>query len=790
MRSEVLVQGIPTAGRVAPSRRRRRHGLVLAVACLALVVACSVASFAATAHAGGYRLAGGGLSADLGQGASPMTDALTQQGGKLVGDCTSGCANEGTGEIGEGEFGESVAVSADGNTALVGAPEDNGGVGAVWVFTRSEGVWTEQAELVGDCTSSCANEGTGEATSSSGGGHFGSSVALSADGDTALIGGVYDNFAEGAAWVFTRSAGMWTQQGAKLVGDCTSSCAHEGTGETTGAGMAGDFGISVALSADGNTALIGAENDANDGAAWVFTRTGGEWAQQGSKLTGNEEVGEGRFGFSVALSGDGNTALIGGYGDGGSATELGAAWVFTRTGGVWTQQGAKLVGDCTSNCAHEGTGEIETQHPHDFGNFGDSVALSGNGDTALIGGPGDNGDFGAVWVFARSAGAWSQLGPKLVGDCTGSCANEGTGASGDGDFGDSVALSADGDTALIGAPFDGTPHFNTGAAWVFARAGGAWVQQGAKLVGDCTGNCANEGTGETEEANFAWSAALSADGSTALIGAPTDKGSAATYKHGAVWAFEVTGTPGISSASNLSFGSQTTGQPGPVLWLEVESSGQAQLTFTGPAQIGGADAGDFTIPAGDDQCEGKALEPGQVCSIGVQFTASENGSRSATLGFGANNTTTPPATVSLTGTGVAANSGTAGSNGINGTDGAQGPTGSQGLVGPTGTQGPTGPQGPAGKVELVTCTKVGKKQKCTTKIVSGPVKFTAAAAATKATLSRNGRVLAIGTVRRLNGQIEFLSSNPRVLARGRYTLTIARKAGRHITETREAITIS
>ncbi len=347
-------------------------------------------------------------------------DPLIQQGGKLVGDCMSNCANEGTGEIGEGGFGESMAVSANGNTALVGASGDNGGVGAVWVFTRSEGVWMEQTKLVGDCTTNCANEGTGEITSSAGGGHFGSSVALSADGDTALIGGIYDNFAEGAAWVFTRSGGVWTQQGAKLVGDCTSSCAHEGTGESSGEGMAGDFGISVALSADGNTALIGAENDSNVGAAWMFTRSNGEWTQQGSKLTGKEEVGESRFGFSVALSADGNTALIGGNRDGGDATELGAAWVFTRSDGAWTQQGAKLVGDCTSSCAHEGTGEFEILDPHDFGDFGFSVALSADGDTALIGAPGDNGDTGAVWVFSRSGGAWAQLGPKLVGDCTSS----------------------------------------------------------------------------------------------------------------------------------------------------------------------------------------------------------------------------------------------------------------------------------------------------------------------------------------------------------------------------------
>ena len=130
-----------------------------------------------------------------------------------------------------------------------------------------------------------------------------------------------------------------------------------------------------AFSADGNTALIGAWNDDNvlpgndhysgKGAAWVFTRSGSTWTQQGEKLIGWGETGEGKFGTSVALSADGDTALIGGWNDNSSK---GAAWVFTRTGEVWTQQGEKLIGG----------GEAGE------GRFGVSVALSADGDTALI----------------------------------------------------------------------------------------------------------------------------------------------------------------------------------------------------------------------------------------------------------------------------------------------------------------------------------------------------------------------------------------------------------------------
>ena len=165
-------------------------------------------------------------------------DPFVQQGGKLTG----------SGESGEGLLGFSVALSSNGNTALVGGPGDSGKAGAAWVFTRSEGKWTQQQEL----------KGSGE----SGSGEFGSGVALGAEGNTALIGGPSDNGEAGAAWVFTRSGSTWTQQGSKLTG----------SGEVG----KGEFGFSVALeSKEGNTALIGGRGDNSMvGAAWVFTRSG------------------------------------------------------------------------------------------------------------------------------------------------------------------------------------------------------------------------------------------------------------------------------------------------------------------------------------------------------------------------------------------------------------------------------------------------------------------------------------------------------------------------------------
>jgi hypothetical protein len=440
-------------------------------------------------------LLGAAIPDGLASGSAP----LLQQGPKLTG---------GEGSV-EDRFGRSVALSADGDTALVGGPRDSSEAGAVWVFVRTGSTWTQQAKLTG-----------GEEP---GAGHFGRSVALSADGDTALIGA--PNGGGGAAWVFTRvgsgAGATWTQQ-AKLTG-----------GGESGSGW---FGQSVALSADGQTALIGGFVDHSDaGAAWVFARSGSTWEQQGAKLTGgDEESGEGEFGWSVALSAEGGTALIGGRKD---DEGVGAAWVFTRVGSgagaTWTQQGAKLTGGEES-----GVGE-----------FGQSVALSAEGDTALIGGFHDGAGAGAAWVFTRTgsgAGAsWAQQGAKLTG----------AGEAGSGYFGDAVALTPDGETALVGGVRDDGQR---GAAWLFARSGSGdgstWAQQGEKLTG---------GPEESGKGEFGWSVAFSADGGTALVGGIRDSNWA-----GAVWVFgneppaPEPPPPGSTSSGVTTSGTQTPAPDG------------------------------------------------------------------------------------------------------------------------------------------------------------------------------------------------------------------------------------
>ena len=388
----------------------------------------------------------------------------------------------GVGADGSANLGMSVALSAEADTAIVGGPGPNGAdrlrspsigpAGAAWVFANRGGAWIQQGDkLVGS---------TGE----NGGGLWsqGASVGLSGDGNTVLVGGPSDDRTMGAAWVFTRSGGAWTQQGNKLVGT--------GVDRQREPPMSAGQGISVALSADGNTAIVGGWRAE---AAWIFTRSGKIWTQQGARLVGTGAVGSARQGMSVALSADGNTAIVGGWSDN---SRTGAAWIFTRSGGVWTQQGRKLVGTGAVGSACQGM----------------SVALSADGNTAIVGGPGDSprdrsvpfglGAAGAAWVFTRSAGVWTQEGDKLVS----------AGATGSARQGASVALSADGNTAIVGGVSDDR---GVGAASIFMRNRDRWTQ-GKRLVG--TGAMAVS------------SVSISADGSVAMVGGSNISGGV-----GAAW---------------------------------------------------------------------------------------------------------------------------------------------------------------------------------------------------------------------------------------------------------------
>ncbi len=264
-------------------------------------------------------------------------------------------------------FGTAVAIAGD--TIVVGAPfhavEGNMGQGAAYVFARSGGSWVAQgATLVAE------NGRAGEA--------FGSYVALF--GDTALIGApirqVGHNEYQGAGYVFVRNGASWSQQGAELV-------APDG----------GPFDQLGPCALAQDTALLGAPyhtvgSQPVQGAAYVFTRTGEDWTIQGPALTAADGESGDQFGNAVALHGE--RALIAGWGHQRAENEYrGGAYLFARSGAVWTRQGPVLLAG--------GGASSEV--------FGASVALSS--EHALIGAPthrvADDLQQGSAYLFALNA---------------------------------------------------------------------------------------------------------------------------------------------------------------------------------------------------------------------------------------------------------------------------------------------------------------------------------------------------------------------------------------------------
>jgi hypothetical protein len=343
------------------------------------------------------------------------------------------------------------SVSLDGDTALIGSDEYTSGNGSVYVFTRTSTTWAQQTKLI-------ASDGENSD-------EFG--IAVSLDGNTAIIGAMYDNdngVHSGSAYVFTRTGTTWTQQQKLLPSDGVTDA---------------QFGISVSL--NGDTALIGAnrddENGNRSGSAYVFTRTGTTWTQQ-AKLIASDGASEERFGIAVALEGD--TALIGSETNDNGAVS-GSVYVFTRTGTTWTEQQKLLASDGAA---------IDW--------FGFSIAL--DGDTALFAASqdDDNGaNSGSAYVFTRTGTTWTEQ-AKLV-------ASDGA----QGDLFSGYAVSLDGDTAVIGAYQDDDNGANSGSAYVFTRTGTTWTQQ-AKLV-------ASDGA-----AGDWFGIAVALSGNTAFIGACCD----------------------------------------------------------------------------------------------------------------------------------------------------------------------------------------------------------------------------------------------------------------------------
>ncbi len=314
------------------------------------------------------------------------------------------------------EFGFGVAIS--GETVAIGSRKsDVGGKedqGFVSIFERAAGVWSETAKLV-------ASDGAA-------GDLFGHSVAI--QGNTLVVGapqvdvGPYASY--GAAYVFVRAGDRWTQQAILKPTD----------------GFTADFfGRTVAI--DGETVVVGVSShdvggNPNQGAVYVYVRQGNAWVQQ-AQLTAADGVSYDELGRSVAVSGD--TILAGSLAGIGANAYQGAAYVFVREGGVWTQQAKLTAPDGAANDR--------------FG--GAAVALTG--DTAVAGSfghdVGPNVNQGAVYVFVRKQGTWTSRAELSAAD----------GSTFD-DLGYSVAIG--GDTIVAGAPGDDEgANADQGSAYLF-----------------------------------------------------------------------------------------------------------------------------------------------------------------------------------------------------------------------------------------------------------------------------------------------------------------------------------
>ncbi len=342
-----------------------------------------------------------------------------------------------------------VSVSIDDDYAIVGASEGfltSSGIfsiepGNAYVFRHLNSVWTEHTIL-------SASDGIKDDL-------FGISVSI--DGEYAVIGAPIHNQAKGAAYIFKRNGGVWSEQAKLLAAD----------------GNSGDaFGWSVSIS--GDYVCIGAhldnKNETDSGSIYIFKRVASSTWEQQAKLTPSNEINGGQFGYSVSI--DENRVLVGGFLD---------AYIFERINSDWTEI-ASLLPD-----GNLGLG------------FGTSVSISG--DYAIIGNFSDDDtaiNSGSAYIFRLDGKNWIQQIKLKASDATFVDW-----------FGFSVSISND--LAIIGAPADRNNSSSAGRAYIFRRDGENWIEQ-TKLV-------ASDGKPRDQFGN-----AVSINNGQAIVGAFADGG--------------------------------------------------------------------------------------------------------------------------------------------------------------------------------------------------------------------------------------------------------------------------
>ncbi len=305
--------------------------------------------------------------------------------------------------------------------------------------------------------SSCSHEynykNTIEASDKSSDDRFGRGVAMSSDGTTFVVGAWKENNSgndnAGSAYIFTKVAGVWTEQ-QKITGG-SSNPEHD------------QFGESISISGDGNTIVIGTKYQDDDsaplkvGMAYVFEKSGATWTET-AQLTASDQQADDEFGYSVAISKNGSTIIVGAHNEDTGGTNAGSAYVFQKSGATWSEQ-AKIQGSDTTT--------------HD--SFGSVVDISSDGNTAAISADAHDGgaaNTGAVYVFTRSGATWTQHSKLLASD-----------KAADDDFGEGMSMNDNGDVLVAGSPKEDTTAgttSNAGSSYVFRLSGGVWSQE-AKL---------------------------------------------------------------------------------------------------------------------------------------------------------------------------------------------------------------------------------------------------------------------------------------------------------------------
>jgi len=346
------------------------------------------------------------------------------------------------------ESGTSVAISDDGNTVAIGARYNSnsgggGGAGRVTIYRFISGAWILKGMPIFGLNAFD---------------YSGTSVDMTGDGNTVIIGAPsYASFS-GNARVYSYSGGAWSQIGSSIAGEATGD----------------HFGYSVSIANNGNTIAVGAyQNDgngANAGHVRAFTFSGGNWVQKGIDIDG--DAADDRMGFSVDISDDGNTLVTGATQNTSGVYQEGQVRVYNFSGGTWNQMGVEIVGESLVDW------------------FGWSVSISGDATIIAAGSIRNDGignafpDQGHVRVFEFDGSNWVIKGVEVDGDATGDW------------FGNSVSLSTNGLRFIAGAPNNNS---YVGHAKVYEFSGCPLHYAGAnKLIGTETGIADYETDGAIE----------------------------------------------------------------------------------------------------------------------------------------------------------------------------------------------------------------------------------------------------------------------------------------------------